>query len=178
MYEDSLSFGDTRRLYCEAKVGEDEQPPVRRDVVRAVQLVGGAAGGHPLAFRMLAWEEFAGRSLPSDGFLRTDNDGIVRGPIEELSQDTEPDARIRVCLEEPIPESAADAHSRGGTRPAYIFPAPRRGTSPSGAIESLWAGPFGRLSRLSSAWSEPVTVECSRAPSCAVAAAIIRAPVP
>src|SRR3989441_7021880 len=41
----------------------------------------------------------------------------------------------------------------------------------------IWAEPFQRASRLSSAWSERVTVECSRAPSCAVPAAIIRPPV-
>src|SRR3989442_11145066 len=67
--EEAYRFGDPRRLSCEAPVGEDEQPPVRRDVLRAVQLVGGAAGGHPLAFRMLASEELRGPSLPSDGFL-------------------------------------------------------------------------------------------------------------
>src|SRR5437016_5068854 len=60
----------------------------------------------------------------------------VRGTIEELPQDAETDARIRVGLQEPIPESAADRHSRGETRPAYLFPAPWRGTSRPGAIES------------------------------------------
>src|SRR2546422_5176716 len=32
--EEAYRFGDPRRLSCEAQVGEDEQPPVRRDVLR------------------------------------------------------------------------------------------------------------------------------------------------
>src|SRR5881296_3399791 len=45
------------------------------------------------------------------------------------------------------------------------------------AIESYGPSRFQRASRLSSAWSERVTVECSRALRCAVPAAIIRPPV-
>src|SRR5207249_6783441 len=52
--------GDSSVLLREPEVGEDEEPPIRRDVLWTVQLASGIAGGDPMPLWMLAIEDLGG----------------------------------------------------------------------------------------------------------------------
>src|SRR6266581_213063 len=91
-----------------------------------------------------------------------DDPGIVGRTVEKIPQNPETDARVRFLRKEPVAESAAQGHPHLGTGGRYLFP-PRDRLRGARCDRVIWAEPFQRASRLSSAWSERVTVECSRA---------------
>ncbi len=93
-------------LPIDAKVGKHEETPVRGDVLGPVQFVGGRARGVPLASRVLQAEDLGSPALSPDLPLREDDLGVVGGFVEKLPQNPMPDTRIRVFIEEPIPERA------------------------------------------------------------------------
>src|SRR5437762_13382465 len=62
--------GDSSVLLREPDVGQDEEPPIRRDVLWTVQLPSGIAGGDPVPLGMLAVEDLGGPSAPPDLLLR------------------------------------------------------------------------------------------------------------
>src|SRR2546426_8021639 len=113
---------DARVLPGEPQVGEDEEPPVRRDILRAIQLQGRRPARGPLAFRVLFTKDPRGPALPPDLLLRTDEGGVVLRTIEEVPQDPEPHARIRVLREQPVPKSATQGHRVPAHPPAlYVL---------------------------------------------------------
>src|SRR5437879_7659060 len=77
--------GDSSVLLREPEVGEDEEPPIRRDVLWTVQLASGISGGNTVPLGMLAIEDLDGPSAPPDLFLRPGDGRIVGRAIEDGS---------------------------------------------------------------------------------------------
>src|SRR5206468_9937132 len=90
---------DPRVLLREPEVREDEELPVRGDVLRPVQLERGGPLRHPVALGKLFREDLRCPPLPPDLLFRAEEGGIVLGPVQEIPQDPEADARVRVLRE-------------------------------------------------------------------------------
>jgi hypothetical protein len=95
----------------DAEIGEDEEPPVRRDVFRTVKFGHRGARGVPLALGMLQFQDLRSPAFPSDLPLLSRDLGVARRFVEELSQDAEADARIRFFGEKPIPHATGQRHA-------------------------------------------------------------------
>src|SRR3989475_940764 len=113
---------------------------------------------------MLAPQDLCGPPFPPDFPECADDRRIVGRTFEKIPQDPEADARVRILRKEPVAESAAQGHPHLGTGGPYLSP-PGDRLRGARCDRVIWAEPFQRASRLSSAWSERVTVECSRARS-------------
>src|SRR5207302_8954915 len=85
--------GDSSVLLREPEGGEDEEPPIRRDVLCTVQLASGIAGGDPVPLRMLAVADLGGPSAPPDLLLRAVDCRIVGRSTEDGLHDTQTNAR-------------------------------------------------------------------------------------
>src|SRR5437867_12673867 len=120
---------DSWVLPGESQVGEDQEPPVRRDILRAIQLLGRRPARGPLAFRVLFTKDPRGPALPPDLLLRMDNGGVVLRTIKEVPQNPEPHARIRVLRKQPVPKSAAQGHRLPAHLPALYVLRNRRAAS-------------------------------------------------
>src|SRR2546425_8771763 len=159
-----IAFATRGGLLRQAQVRKDEQPPVRCYVLGSVQIECGGARVHPLSRRVLSPQDLSGPSLPPDFPLCADDRGIVGRSVEKIPQHPETDARVRFLREQPSAEPLAQDHVALGTREFYLC-SPWEVKLGGRCDRVLWAEPFQRVSRLSSAWSERVTVECSRARS-------------
>src|SRR3989440_7764593 len=113
--------GDSSVLLREPQVGQDEEPPIRRDVLWAVQLASGIAGGDPVPLWMLAIEDLRGPSAPPDLLLRAVDGRIVGRTIEDVPQHAHTNARVRVLRAKPIPEPATQLHPRREPHNVYII---------------------------------------------------------
>src|SRR5438552_4371612 len=102
--------GDSSVLLREPDVGQDEEPPIRRDVLWTVQLPSGIAGGDPVPLGMLAVEDLGGPSAPPDLLLRAGDGRIVGRTIEDVPQHAQTNAWVRVLREKPISEPATQLH--------------------------------------------------------------------
>src|SRR3989304_3862651 len=111
---------DPRVLPGDAEIGEDEQAPVRRDVLGPVQFERRGAGRVPLAPGMLLAKDLRSPSPPADLPPRAQDLRVVLGPVEELAEDAGPDARIRLFLQGPVPDPAGDAQGAGDPAAPYI----------------------------------------------------------
>src|SRR5438552_2694485 len=87
--------GDSSVLLREPDVGEDEEPPIRRDGLWTVQLPSGIAGGDPVPLGMLAVEDLGGPSAPPDLLLRAGDGRIGGRTIEDVPQHAQTNARVR-----------------------------------------------------------------------------------
>ena len=113
--------GDSSVLLREPEVGEDEEPPIRRDVLWTVQLASGIAGGDPVPLRMLAVEDLGGPSAPPDLLLRAVDGRIVGRTIEDVPQHAQTNARVRVLREKPISEPATQLHPLAEPHDVYMI---------------------------------------------------------
>src|SRR2546425_11331264 len=155
------SFRDPRVLLRHPEFGEDEEPPVRRDVLWPVQLASGRPRSRPVALRVLFREDLRGPPLPPDLLLGAEDRRIVLGPAQDVPEHPEADARVRVLCEEPIPHAAAEGHVGCEIGSCYIV----SNYSQTAGVRYdrlLSVEAFRRVSRLSSAWLERVTVVGSR----------------
>ena len=79
-----------------AEVGEDEQPPVRRDVLGPVQVLWLRPRRGPLAPGVLLAEDLGSPSFPADLRPGTPDIRVVLGPVHDLAKDSVADAGVRV----------------------------------------------------------------------------------
>src|SRR5437879_12451674 len=122
--------GDSSGPLREPGVREDEEPPIRRDVLWAIQLASGIAGGDPVPLGMLAVEDLGGPSAPPDLLLRAVDGRIVGRTIEDVPQDAQTNARVRGLREKPISEPATQLHLLLEPHDVYMIRHRRTGAAP------------------------------------------------
>src|SRR5205823_1827970 len=118
--EERHRLRDARVFPRDPEIRQDQESPVRRDVLRSVQFGGGGARGRPLPGRVLFAEDLRGPSLPPDLLLRSDDVVVIFRAVQQVPEDPDPDARVGLPIEQPFPQTAPKDHGGLGIAGAYI----------------------------------------------------------